>query len=89
MDTLTTKDGKSLGNAVNLAQFFVVEHDLLERAYSPMTIRFFSSSKHITEYSRFFRTTLYKLLKRIIKATNTFETLEHLIASDRSTVDVL
>jgi cysteinyl-tRNA synthetase len=35
------KMGKSLGNAISLEQFFEGTHPLLERAYSPMTIRFF------------------------------------------------
>jgi cysteinyl-tRNA synthetase len=35
------KMGKSLGNAVSLEQFFSGDHPLLEKAYSPMTIRFF------------------------------------------------
>jgi len=35
------KMGKSLGNAIALEQFFEGSHALLERAYSPMTIRFF------------------------------------------------
>ena len=40
------KMGKSLGNAVNLEQFFTGNHDLLERAYTPMTIRFFILQAH-------------------------------------------
>ncbi len=35
------KMGKSLGNAVSLFEFFTGDHPLLEKAYSPMTIRFF------------------------------------------------
>jgi cysteinyl-tRNA synthetase len=35
------KMGKSLGNAVSLFEFFTGENPLLEKAYSPMTIRFF------------------------------------------------
>ncbi|MEI6575491.1 MAG: cysteine--tRNA ligase [Bacteroidota bacterium] len=35
------KMGKSLGNAIGLEQFFSGDHPLLEKAYSPMTIRFF------------------------------------------------
>ena len=35
------KMGKSLGNAISLEQFFNGNHPLLEKAYSPMTIRFF------------------------------------------------
>ena len=35
------KMGKSLGNFITLDEFFTGSHPLLERAYSPMTIRFF------------------------------------------------
>lgn len=40
------KMGKSLGNAVNLEQFFTGSHPLLERGYSPMTIRYFILQAH-------------------------------------------
>ncbi|MCM1313286.1 MAG: cysteine--tRNA ligase [Bacteroides sp.] len=40
------KMGKSLGNFITLPQFFSGEHEKLERAYSPMTIRFFILQAH-------------------------------------------
>ncbi|MBP6872474.1 MAG: cysteine--tRNA ligase [Bacteroidales bacterium] len=40
------KMGKSLGNAVSLEDFFNGNHSLLEKAYSPMTIRFFILQAH-------------------------------------------
>jgi cysteinyl-tRNA synthetase len=40
------KMGKSLGNAVSLEEFFNGNHPLLEKAYSPMTIRFFILQAH-------------------------------------------
>ncbi len=40
------KMGKSLGNAISLSQFFGGDHPLLERAYSPMVIRFFILTAH-------------------------------------------
>ncbi|SUB77344.1 cysteine--tRNA ligase [Porphyromonas macacae] len=40
------KMGKSLGNFITLEQFFTGEHPKLERAYSPMTIRFFILGAH-------------------------------------------
>ncbi|MFC2115563.1 cysteine--tRNA ligase [Bacteroidota bacterium] len=40
------KMGKSLGNAINLEQFFTGEHELLERGFAPMTIRFFMLQAH-------------------------------------------
>ena len=35
------KMGKSLGNFINLEEFFTGNHEKLEKDYSPMTIRFF------------------------------------------------
>ena len=40
------KMGKSLGNFITLEQFFTGDHPSLEKAYSPMTIRFFILSAH-------------------------------------------
>ena len=40
------KMGKSLGNFITLEQFFTGNHSGLEKAYSPMTIRFFILSAH-------------------------------------------
>jgi len=40
------KMGKSLGNFITLEEFFTGSHELLERAYSPMTIRFFILQAH-------------------------------------------
>ena len=40
------KMGKSLGNFITLPQFFAGDHPKLDRAYSPMTIRFFILQAH-------------------------------------------
>ena len=40
------KMGKSYNNFITLEQFFTGDHPLLEKAYSPMTIRFFVLSAH-------------------------------------------
>jgi cysteinyl-tRNA synthetase len=40
------KMGKSLGNAIDLYQFFSGDHALLAKAYSPMNIRFFMLQAH-------------------------------------------
>ena len=40
------KMAKSLGNFITLEQLFTGNHPLLEQAYSPMTIRFFTLSAH-------------------------------------------
>ncbi|MBN3584152.1 cysteine--tRNA ligase [Algoriphagus aestuarii] len=40
------KMGKSLGNFITLQELFNGDHDLLEQAYSPMTIRYFMLTAH-------------------------------------------
>ena len=40
------KIGKSLGNFITLSQFFTGDHEKLDQAYSPMTIRFFILQAH-------------------------------------------
>lgn len=40
------KMGKSLGNFITLEQFFTGSHELLQQAYTPMTIRFFILQAH-------------------------------------------
>ncbi|HAZ24495.1 MAG TPA: cysteine--tRNA ligase, partial [Algoriphagus sp.] len=40
------KMGKSLGNFITLQELFTGKHDLLEQAYSPMTIRYFILTAH-------------------------------------------
>jgi cysteinyl-tRNA synthetase len=40
------KMGKSLGNFINLQELFTGNHDLLEQAYSPMTVRYFILTAH-------------------------------------------
>ena len=40
------KMGKSLGNFITLEEFFTGNHEMLEQAYSPMTIRFFILQAH-------------------------------------------
>ena len=38
--------GKSQNNFITLEQFFTGNHETLQQAYSPMTIRFFILSAH-------------------------------------------
>ena len=82
------KMGKSLGNFITLREFFGGEHKELERAYSPMTIRFFILQAHYRSTLDFSNEALQaadKGLKRLLQA---METLENLKPSDKSTADV-
>ncbi len=72
------KMGKSLGNAINLSQFFSGDHPLLERAYSPMTIRFFILQSHYRSTLDFTNEALLaseKGLKRLLAANKSLKEL--------------
>lgn len=65
------KMGKSLGNFITLSQMFTGEHEKLERAYSPMTVRFFILQAHYRSTLDFSNEALCaseKGLKRIMLA---------------------
>ncbi len=68
------KMGKSLGNFITLEEFFTGTHKLLDRAYSPMTIRFFILQAHYRSTLDFSNEALQaaeKGLERLLKALAT------------------
>ena len=70
------KTGKSLGNFITLEQFFTGNHDSLEQAYSPMTIRFFILSAHYRSTVDFSNDALkasQKGLERLMNGLNDLE----------------
>jgi cysteinyl-tRNA synthetase len=72
------KMGKSLGNFITLEQFFTGDHPHLEKAYSPMTIRFFILQAHYRSTLDFSNEALQsaeKGLKRLQEAKKTLQTL--------------
>mgnify|MGYP000385538926 CR=1 FL=1 len=82
------KMGKSLGNAISLEQFFSGDHPLLEKAYSPMTIRFFMLQAHYRSTLDFSNEALQaseKGLERLMKAAAKIETLP---ISETSSVNI-
>jgi cysteinyl-tRNA synthetase len=82
------KMGKSLGNAVSLDQFFSGEHELLAKAYSPVTIRFFMLQAHYRSPLDFSNEALHaadKGLKKLMTAMKTIRTLE---AGNKSNSDI-
>ncbi|MDB0027039.1 cysteine--tRNA ligase [Flavobacteriales bacterium] len=82
------KMGKSLGNFINLEEFFNGTHAKLERAYSPMTIRFFILQAQYRSTVDFGNEALQAAEKGFTKLMNAMETLEHLKNSDSSTYDI-
>jgi len=82
------KMGKSLGNFINLEEFFNGTHDKLDKAYSPMTIRFFILQAHYRSTVDFSNDALKAAEKGLKKLMNAMGTLQSLKSSDSSTYDV-
>ena len=82
------KMGKSLGNFINLEEFFSGSHDLLEQAYNPMTVRFFILQAHYRSPLDFSNDALQAAEKGMSKLLNATTTLQSLKASAESTVDI-
>lgn len=72
------KMGKSLGNAINLSQFFTGEHTLLTRAYSALTIRFFMLQAHYRSTLDFSNEALEAADKGLMKMINGIRTAKSL-----------
>lgn len=73
------KMGKSLGNFITLREFFEGSHPKLEKAYDPMTIRFFILQAHYRSTLDFGNEALQaaeKGLKRLLLAMETLQTLK-------------
>jgi cysteinyl-tRNA synthetase len=82
------KMGKSLGNFITLDEFFSGNHPLLERAYSPMTIRFFilqAQYRSTVDFSNEALQAAEKGLERLLKA---IDILDKIAPSTESTIDV-
>jgi cysteinyl-tRNA synthetase len=82
------KMGKSLGNFINLEEFFTGSHAKLEQAYTPMTIRFFILQAHYRSTVDFSNEALQAAEKGFTKLMNAMETLGQISASENSTYDV-
>ena len=83
-----TKMGKSLGNFINLEEFFDGSHRLLDKAYEPMIIRFFILQSHYRSIVDFSVEALHAAetaLKRLLDASNNISSIP---VSDASTVEV-
>jgi cysteinyl-tRNA synthetase len=82
-----TKMGKSLGNFITLEEFFTGSHKLLDRAYAPMTIRFFILQAHYRSTVDFSNEALQASEKGLSRLMDAWETLKNITSSDKSTVD--
>jgi cysteinyl-tRNA synthetase len=79
--------GKSLGNAFLPHELFNGSHALLEKGYSPMTVRFFMLQTHYRSTLDFSNDALKAAEKGFERFMNAIETLEKIKESTTSTVD--
>lgn len=80
------KMGKSLGNFITLDQLFDGNHPLLEKAYSPMTIRFFILQAHYRSTLDFSNEALAAATKGYKKLINGFKILNKMTYSPTDNV---
>ena len=72
------KMGKSLNNFITLSELFNGRHDLLQQAYTPMTVRFFILQAHYRSTLDFSNEALQAARKGYIKLINGLNILERM-----------
>jgi cysteinyl-tRNA synthetase len=86
-NNLITIDGqkmsKSLGNFITLTELFSGNHEKLEQAYSPMTVRFFMLQAHYRSEIDFSNEALQAAEKGYQRLMNAFTILDELNAADQ------
>ncbi|MFT6167193.1 MAG: cysteinyl-tRNA synthetase [Vicingaceae bacterium] len=82
------KMGKSLGNGIFCAELFTGDNFQLERAYSPMTIRFFILQSHYRSTLDFSNAALEAASKGFDRLQKGLGRIKELKSSDKSTVDI-
>ena len=85
------KMGKSLGNFITLDELFTGTHQILEQAYSPMTVRFFILQAHYRSPLDFSNEALQaaeKGLKRIMLAAKDLKSLPTSAAGEEVSSDI-
>ena len=82
------KMGKSLNNFITLEQFFTGNHETLQQAYSPMTIRFFILSAHYrgtVDFSNEALQAAQKGYERLMNAIEDLKRIQTAAVSDENT----
>ena len=82
------KMGKSLGNFITLEQFFTGQHEKLDQAYAPMTIRFFILSAHYRSPVDFSNEALQAAEKGLERLMNAIGDLKRVPVSKACTPEV-
>ena len=84
------KMGKSYNNVIRLTELFSGDHPMLEKAYSPMTVRFFILQTHYRSTLDFSNEALQaaeKGLKRLMEAYEWLKTVSHEAGSVNADTD--
>jgi len=82
------KMGKSLGNFITLEEFFTGSHQLLEKAWSPMTIRFFILQAHYRSTVDFSNEALQGAEKGLDRLLDALKQMEKMKPAEQTTFDV-
>ena len=85
------KMAKSLNNGISIEEFFSGNHHLLEKAYTPMTLKFFILQAHYRGTLDFSNTALQaseKGLNRLLTADETLKTIKPSNTSDIQVTDI-
>ena len=82
------KMGKSLGNFITLNDFFTGKHPSLDKAYSPMCIRFFILQAHYRSTLDFSNEALLAAEKGLKRLMQGVDTLQKIKASDTTSSDI-
>ncbi len=82
------KMARSLGNFITLEELFTGGHAMLQKAYSPMTIRFFILQAHYRSEMDFSNEALQASEKGLERLMNAVKTLNDIVASESSTVEI-
>ena len=80
--------GKSLGNFITLGEFFEGSHKMLEKAYSPMTIRFFILQAHYRSTVDFSNEALQAAEKGFSRLMQAYKTLQKLQPAKTSSISI-
>ncbi len=82
------KMGKSYNNTITLREMFFGGHHLLEKGYSPMTVRFFILQTQYRSTLDFSNEALQAAEKALQRLMNAFETIEKLKPGSASTSNI-
>lgn len=80
--------GKSLGNFITLDELFTGSHPLLEKAYSPMSIRFFILQAHYRSTLDFSNEALQAAERGFERLMNAVASIAKITPAHHSTVDI-